>query len=99
MSDSHATSTSDLDLDGVPGSHRHGIRALRARLSGVDGISIDHVTSGHCTRVFLSVNKSSELMSIFGLRTAFRGTGVEKVNMQFGNLHCIVLDGPIGFEV
>jgi len=96
---SHTTSTSDLDLDGVPATHRHGVRALRARLSETGDASIDHVkNTGQDTRVFLTVKRGS-LVSAFDVQTALEDTGVERANIQFGTLDCIVLDSQLGFEV
>ena len=101
MEQNHTTSTADLDLDGVPATHRHGIRALRTRLAETDGVSIDHVYTaefGH-TVVFLDVEHKSDLFGSHDVRRALCDTGVDKAEVRFGSHNSIMLDYVFGFEV
>jgi hypothetical protein len=97
----HGTDTSDLNLDGVPATHRHGVRALRSRIESIDAVSIDFVEhTGYNTVVFLNVHeKSIRTLSASDVRRALEHTGVETAEMRMGSHFSVKLDYSHGFEV
>jgi len=98
----HGIDLSDLDLDGVPGTHRHAIRALRQRLNELyDGIHIRRVYHGGTnTSVYLSfADDESEVFTTFDIMQALDDTAVETAAFRTGIYTSIVLDYSLGFEV
>ena len=97
---SHSTDVSDLDLSGLPATHRHGVRALRSFFDDIDGVSISRVVDGIDTTVFLDIDDGAGgLVSMYKIRRVLQGTGVEKVDLRVGHHTSIKLGYWKGVDV